>query len=47
MDWFRIYMSKPCALTGVSRLRKVLNEADTGVSLVTVRGSGYVLNEDR
>ena len=31
----------------VSRLRKVLNEADTGVSLVTVRGSGYVLKEDR
>lgn len=30
----------------VSRLRKALNEANTGVSLVTVRGSGYVLKED-
>jgi DNA-binding response OmpR family regulator len=30
----------------VSRLRKVLNEANTGVSLETVRGAGYVLKED-
>jgi DNA-binding response OmpR family regulator len=30
----------------VSRLRKALNEANTGVSLVTVRGSGYLLKED-
>jgi two-component system response regulator TctD len=29
----------------VSRLRKALSEADTGVSLITVRGSGYVLKE--
>jgi two-component system response regulator TctD len=30
----------------VSRLRKALNEANTGVSLVTIRGFGYVLKED-